>query len=255
MNAAAPLLFSWTPPGRRVRALIFFLIASLLLHAFCFYLFQIVYPPTVALLPPPARVSVISPDNPESLALLRWVEAEDPALAITTQRAPGTKTFAPPKLQHIPSYATHQPVLKTLPEPAPDLSIPSTGPIGAVRIPSLNTNIAPAPIIRKTSIMFAETPGELGAPVLPDFQFNASRPDTPANALFRVAIDGFGAVRFCFLAESSGDPGLDEQAHHFIQLCRFKREPAAPSSNLIWTTATVLWGNDIAPRPGSFPAP
>src|SRR2546423_8642391 len=98
-SAASPLLFNWSPPPRRSRALVLFLIASVGLHALCFYIFQIVYPPTVALLPAPARVSVISPDDSESVALLRWVEAEDPALASTTQRSPDYHAFALPKLE------------------------------------------------------------------------------------------------------------------------------------------------------------
>src|SRR6266436_5630300 len=68
-----------------------------------------------ALMPPPARVTLISPDDPESLALLRWVEAEDPALTTTTQRLPEAKSLVLPPIQHRPSYASHQPKLKALP--------------------------------------------------------------------------------------------------------------------------------------------
>ena len=57
----------------------------LLLHALCFYVFQIIYPPAVALLPPPGRITVIAPNTEEGRVLLRWLEAEDPALASTTQ--------------------------------------------------------------------------------------------------------------------------------------------------------------------------
>src|SRR5437868_14473791 len=132
--APSPLIFSWAPPRRRAPALIVFLIASIILHAACFYVFQIVYPPTVALLPAPARVSLISPDDSESIAFLRWVEAEDPALATTTQRPPGNKAIDLPKPQHIPSYATHEPKLKGLPPTTPDRSIPNSAAIGQVRL-------------------------------------------------------------------------------------------------------------------------
>ncbi|MGI8433070.1 MAG: hypothetical protein ACR2MW_12365, partial [Chthoniobacterales bacterium] len=60
-----------------------FLLGSLLLHALCFYLFQIVYPVTVSLLPPPARVNLITADTDEGRLLLRWVEAENSALTST----------------------------------------------------------------------------------------------------------------------------------------------------------------------------
>jgi len=226
-----------------------FLILSLLLHAFCFYIFQIVYPPTVALMPPPARVTLISPDDPESLALLRWVEAEDPALTTTTQRLPETKSFVLPPVPHRPSYASHQPKLKTLPPLIPDLSVPSSAAIGPVRLPRMKANASAPGLERKTNANFADLPATLGDPVFADFKFHLTRPDAPANASFRVAIDEGGAIRFCFLTESSGDPALDEQARNFLQLCRLKTKGNSPVSNgsaLFWTTATILWGNDLA---------
>jgi len=226
--------------------LIVFLILSLLLHALCFYIFQIVYPPTVALLPPPARMTLISADNPESLALLRWAEAEDPALATTTQRTPEAKSFVLPSIEHRPFYATHQPKLRTLPPLAPDLSIPSSAAVGPVRPPQMKGNATG--FMRKTMALFADPPPGLGDPVFADFKFRLIRPDAPANARFRVAIDGAGAIRFCFLIESSGDPALDEQGRNFLQLCRFKTKENAPPTNatgLFWTTTTILWGNDL----------
>jgi outer membrane biosynthesis protein TonB len=230
--------------------LVIFLILSLLLHALCFYIFQIVYPPTVALMPPPARVTLISPDNPESLAFLRWVEAEDPALTTTTQRLPETKTFALPPVEHRPSYATHQPKLKTLSPPTPDLSIPSSAAIG--RLPQIKVNAAGPGLARKTTAQFGNLPAALGDPSFADFKFRLHQPGAPANARFRVAIDERGTIRFCFLIESSGDPALDEQARSFLQLCRFKTKENSSGSDgraLFWTSATILWGNDLAPSP------
>ena len=209
-------------------------------------------------MPPPARVTLISPDDPESLALLRWVEAEDPALTTTTQRLPEAKSLVLPLVQHRPSYASHQPRLKTLPPLAPDLSIPSSAAIGPVRLPRMKANASAPGLARKTTVNFADLSASLGDPVFADFKFRLSRPDAPANARFRVAIDGGGAMRFCFLIESSGDPALDEQARNFLQLCRFrtKENPAMTNgSALFWTTATILWGNDFVPAPASSPGP
>ena len=258
-STTAPLIFSWVPPRKRRRALIVFLILSLLLHALCFYIFQIVYPPTVALLPPPARMTLISADNPESLALLRWAEAEDPALATMTQRTPDAKSFVLPSIEHRPFYATHQPKLRTLPPLAPDLSIPSSAAVGPVRPPQMKGNTTG--FMRKTMALFADPPPGLGDPVFADFKFRLIRPDAPANARFRVAIDGAGAIHFCFLVESSGDPALDEQARNFLQLCRFKspsrtgssENTPANSSGLFWTTATILWGTDLASDASASP--
>jgi hypothetical protein len=255
--APSPLIFSWAPPRRHASALIVFLIASIILHATCFYIFQIVYPPTVALLPAPARISLISADDSEAVAFLRWVEAEDPALATTTQRPPGSKTLDLPRLQHIPSYATHEPKLKSLPPTTPDLSIPSSAAIGPVRVPIISAAAIASPVAHKTSVQFSESADALGAPAVPEFTFRASRIDAPANARFRVAIDSRGAMRFCFLIESSGDPTLDEQGRSFLQLCRFAPKENAPSDDpaaLVWTVATILWGNDITPPSPSTPA-
>lgn len=254
-STTASLIFSWAPPRRRRRALIVFLILSLLLHALCFYIFQIVYPPTVALLPAPARMTLISPDNPESLALLRWVEAEDPALATTTQRTPEAKSFLLPPIEHHPFYATYQPKLRTLPPLAPDLSIPSSAAVGPVRPARMKGTRTV--FTRKTIALFADLPPGFGAPIFADVKFRLTRPDAPANARFRVAIDGNGAIRFCFLIESSGDPALDEQGRNFLQLCRFESKENAALTNatgLFWTTTTILWGNDLVSNATASPA-
>src|SRR5438270_250053 len=201
------------------------------------------------------RVSLISPDDSESIAFLRWVEAEDPALATTTQRPPGSKTIDLPKLQHIPSYAAHEPELKALAPTTPDLSIPSSAAVGPVRIPPpSNAAIAP-PVAHQTSLQFSESADVLGTPTVPGFTFQASRMDAPANARFRVAIDGGGAMRFCFLIESSGDPALDEQGRNFLQLYRFapKENAASDEPALVWSVATILWGNDITSTPSRIP--
>jgi len=206
-------------------------------------------------------MTLISPDDPESLALLRWVEAEDPALATTTQRTAEAKFFVLPPIEHRPFYDTHQPKLRTLPPLAPDLSIPSSAAVGPVRPPQMKGNATG--FTRKTMALFGDQPPGLGDPIFADFKFRLTRPDAPANARFRVAIDGGGAIRFCFLIESSGDPALDEQGRNFLQLCRFKspsrtgtKENAPPTNatGLFWTTTAILWGNDLTSNATASPA-
>ena len=87
-SATEPLIFSWESPRGEKLAITLFLALSVAAHAFCFYVFQIVYPPTVSLLPPPARVTLITPASEEGRTLLRWIDSEDPALAFTTRRPP-----------------------------------------------------------------------------------------------------------------------------------------------------------------------
>src|SRR5438034_2262392 len=121
--AAEPLLFSWDPPRRRTTMLAAFLVLSLAAHALCFYVFQIVYPTPVSLLPPPARVTFIAPASEEGRTLLRWIDAEDPAVAFTTHPSPGARLGALPTAEHVPSYSTVEPILKELPLLKPDLRI------------------------------------------------------------------------------------------------------------------------------------
>ena len=89
-----PLLFSWDSSRQQKAVLAIFVVMSLVGHAFCFYVFQIVYPTPVALLPPPAGVTFITPDSEQGRTLLRWIDAEDPALAFTTHPPPQTKVDA-----------------------------------------------------------------------------------------------------------------------------------------------------------------
>src|SRR5437868_15174172 len=82
----ASLLFEWAPPTGEKFLISSFLVGSLIVHALAFYLFRIIYPPAIAVLPPPARVNLIAADSEEGQTLLRWIEAEDPALASATVR-------------------------------------------------------------------------------------------------------------------------------------------------------------------------
>src|SRR5947208_10012713 len=175
--AATSLLFNWEPPRRRKMAITVFVIVSLVAHALCFYVFQIVYPPTIALLPPPARVSLISPNSEEGRTLLQWIDAEDPALAFTTQRPAEARLRALPKVEHIPSYVAVEPSLKQVPPPVADLRIPSSQPAGAVQF--VHRQIAPAISPRQTSASFSKELDAFGAPILPDRSLAASNDDTP----------------------------------------------------------------------------
>jgi hypothetical protein len=240
------LLFAWEPRRSRHLAITGFLALSAAAHAFCFYLFQIVYPPTVALLPPPARVNFISNNSEEGRTLLRWVAAEDPALATITQRSPEAKAFLLPRLTHVPSYSTMQPALKRWPFSKPDAQSPSAQPPAPV--PIARTQNQPAPFAAPTSMVFANKSDSLGQVQSPSIKFTASTRESPQNATFRIALDQSGTVRYCFLQNSSGDGALDEQARAWLFRSRFERakNPTSGSDELRWTTVTIEWGNDVA---------
>ena len=245
--AAEPLLFTWDSPRGQRTTLAAFLVLSLVAHALCFYVFQIVYPAPVALLPPPARITFIAPDSEEGRTLLRWIDAEDPAVAFTTHPAPGARLGLLPKAEHLPSYSTIQPILKELPPLKPDLRVPSSQPPGAVHSGVRKT--ASARGSPTTVISFSSELDQFGAPSFPQSRFAASFEETPETVRFRVAVSDLGEIRYCFPINSSGDPALDEQARLQVVRSRFsqnKQTGNRPDSALVWGMATIQWGSDVA---------
>ena len=246
-SAAEPLIFSWESSGGRKLAITIFLALSLAAHALCFYIFQIVYPPMIALLPPPARVTLITSASEESRTLLRWIDSEDPALAFTTHRPPETRLHALPKAEHVPSYSAMQPTLTNIPPLERDLRIPSCHPPGAVRL--VHQRTTPPMGVFKTAVSFSMEFDALGVPALPQASFAASTGETPEAIRFRVGVNELGEIRYCFPVNSSGDPSLDEQAHLYLARCRFSKKTVnfdKADSSLLWGIATIEWGNDIA---------
>lgn len=252
MNATAEpfLVFDWKTPRGRGRVLLGFVSASLLVHALCFYIFQIVYPPVVVLSPPPARVSFITNDSEEGRALLRWIEAEDPALSSATQRPPEAKTHVLPNIEHVPSYLNEPPPLKELPTRAIDLQPPSALPPGPA--PTLRRAPAPEADVVKTTLSLSEEISEMGLPKYPNAPLTASTNEQPQDVRFRVAVNPRGEVQYALPLNSSGDTALNEQARHLVALTRFAK--GAPSGSLAWGIVTVNWGSDIA-RPSAGPSP
>lgn len=251
-------VFDWSAPRGRKVALISFILGSAAIHALCFYLFQIIYPPAVALRSPPARVNIITAGSEEGRLLLRWIDAEDPALSSTTQR-PLDATFSLPVPKHVPSYVSRKPVLREPPLSQPDLRVPSSRPPAPVPLPR-SVVTAPASVT-PTELRFGPETDWLGPPSIPPLRFSTRRKDPPQPAGFRLAISARGDVQYCFLQTSSGDPALDEQARHRLLLSRFSplkdRDPTL-ESDLLWTTATFEWGNDITSPSGAaedVPAP
>jgi hypothetical protein len=240
-------VFTWDQRRSQGAAIAAFLLASLLLHALCFYLFQIIYPPAIALLPPPGRVTVISRNNPAGRVLMNWLEAEDPALASTTLTAT-SGTLSLPTVQHAPSYLGHQPTLKEIPQIDLDPGIPSAHPPGAVervRTPQpLSTSISP------TTVRFSPELEMMNGATGTEVKFEASVRELPQVARFRIAASTRDGVRYCFLETSSGDPALDEQARSYLMLLRPPNTDIPLSvtkeAEFIWGTATIEWGNDIS---------
>lgn len=237
------LLFRWERPRQRRYAIAGFLLASAGLHALCFYLFQVVYPTTISLLPPPAQVSVIAPNTPEAREFLNWLESEDPALASQTQRPADARAFQLPKLAHIPSYLAVPPSLKPPPDEARALSAPSALPPAPV--PTAPAAKLPPPLLAPTTLSFSDQLSGR-AVTQPELKFRASMREAPQSARFRVAVDSLGVIRYRFLDQSSGDPALDEEARAALAATRLQRTPPpGAGAELTWATATFEFGTDL----------
>jgi TonB family protein len=246
------LLFHWERPRPRRLAILGFVGASLGLHALCFYLFQVIYPPAISLLPPPARVSLIAPTSADARSFLNWLDAEDPALASQTQRPAGAREYQLPKLAHVPSYSTMPPQLKELPPEKTEQAEPAAMPPGPVQM----TTVAPLPppLVAPSAIRFSESLGGR-AVTTPALAFRASAREAPQTALFRVAVDGSGVVRFYLLEQSSGDAALNEQARDALARTRFAPAANLPNDKLTWATATINFGTDVSLPPATEPTP
>jgi len=250
------LLFEWTPLKGEKFLISVFLVGSVFLHAVAFYMFRIIYPPAIAVLPPPARVNVISPNSQEGQTLLQWIEAEDPALASATLRPADIRTRALPKLQHVPSYMIQEPK----PKEAPPLDIvpaaPTAFPPGPVSVFGKSQEQAWARVPSRVS--FSEELNTFGEAKFPPTQFAASSGEPPENVTFRVAVDAQGAIHYCFRLNSSGDSALDEQSRKWLVGCRFRpralRSGDGGGADLVWGLATIEWGNDVA-HPAHSPTP
>lgn len=261
-TAASPFIFNWDQPKQRKFVLTGFIVVSFAIHIFAFYLFQVVYPQNVSLLPAPRRVNLMTASSEQTATLLRWIDSEDPALASTTRRPAHMQRREMGKVEHVPSYFAREAALKEAPPLVVDLRIPSAQPPGPV--PIARAPVAAPAGLQATRVTFAGELQQLGAPKFVPANFKTSTNEPPQNAQFRIAVDAKGAVVYCFTLASSGDGGLDELARQHLALARFAAKAAGlaapkPSGEggndvegLTWGVATIEWGNDVV-APGAKP--
>ena len=242
MKADAPapsLTFDW--PRREGFPFVLFgcVVISLFAHAATFFLFQVNEPLGTSIPRTAPQVSVLTPSSPEAIALLHWIDAQDPALVATANSITPPGLF---DLAYRPSYEK----LRTLPLGA--VEQPVTVAVPAARKPlAIITSADPKPARPRTADSSHPTTARF-APVLagrtptplPPFiwQSLANAPVEPAT--FLIAVTDHGAVRFLFPQNPSGNPSLDEQAAAWLQALAFTPAEAP----ITWATATILWGDD-----------
>lgn len=237
----AGLTFNW-PDHRHISfALLGWIMLAFLAHGLAFYVFQIVYPPSARIAPPPAQVSLLAPTSAENRELLRWIEAHDPALLAQPQRAAPPVAFDVP---YTPSYATLDSVPLVPEPPAAPASLPSA--LSGSDL--IERALRPAPRPPEpvppiaTSIRFNGPLEKMSDNVRPALVSGSSRQLTPARFLIGVEA---GSARFIFQQESSGDPAMDAQARAALERAHFSPE----ETETAWGFAIISWGADAFAEP------
>lgn len=250
MKADAPapgLTFDWPRRGGFPFVLFGFLAASLFAHAATFFLFQVADPVRTSLPPSAPQVSLLTPSSPEAIALLHWIDAQDPALVATAGSVTPHGLFDIP---YRPSYASmrtaplgpvEQPVVVPFPPARDPLALITSAdarplPPAAAVVPHPTTVGFSAPLAAR-----APTP-------LPPLAVAVRSAEPAEPTCHLIGVSDRGEVRFVFLQCSSGNPALDDQAAAYLLTLTF----ASAESPVTWATATVTWGDDAyGENPGS----
>lgn len=242
MNAtpdAPELIFEWQRPARFRWKFFGLILLSAAVHIGTFFLFQIIYPPRVSVPPPAPEISLLLPTTPENRALLRRIEAEDPALIAST---PGV---TPPNLfpqKYLASYETVRTQPRTVADEAAVTRYPSPkDPLAIIRSISQTGSfamVAPPPVPTRIGFSATLAARAPSTPTAWSFSSRAANPLEPAA--FLIGVTDRGEVRYVFQQRSSGEPALDAQAA--AQLPKIDFRPA--EAPITWGVATVTWGDD-----------
>ena len=242
MKASAPdpgLTFDWPRREGFPFILFGFGAASLFAHAATFFLFQVADPIGTTIPRSAPQLSVLTPSSPEAIALLHWIDAQDPALVAAAN------SVAPPGLSDIayrPSYAT----MRTAPLGPVEQAVtvaypPARDPLAFIasadsRPPAPQGAVASHP----TTVTFSTALASRAPAPVPPLVLKASTSDPVEPTRHLIGITGHGEVRFVFLQNSSGNPALDEQAAAHLQTLAF----APADTPIAWATAVIAWGDD-----------
>lgn len=238
MNAA--MTFAWANPKGWAAAMPGFLLLSVVSHAATFFLFQIVYSDRVTIAPPVPTVSLLDPRRPDHQALLRLIEAEDPAPVAAVQALVPRQLLDVP---YRPSYATVRTFPQTLPEPEVAAQFPPPrDPFAIIRsaAPAPAESAPPLPP-SATRVAFSGALADRAvvrtAPIA--FQTRAATSLFPAR--FLIGVTDRGEVRFVFLQSSCGDLAADDEAAAHLARVSF-----SPGENpMTWGHAVFQWGDDV----------
>jgi hypothetical protein len=245
------LVFGGREPGLIPWTLLGFILLSVCVHAFGFFIFQTIYPAAARMAPPPAQVGLLTPGTPEADAILRWIDSEDPARAAQPEKAPVPLLMS---LPYIPSYNTVH--ARPTMSPPPEQPLPywdGVSGLDLVKIAAAHpAPSVPPPPPASTTLSFSGPLVPAGE--IPSFlALHESETGELQPASFMLAVSDRGEVRYVFLQDSSGDKSLDADATAMLRQVHF-RPSAAP---LTWGFATFHWGSAayVPPTPASEASP
>jgi len=242
------MVFHW--PERTASLLIPMLfVLSVAVHALAFYIFQVVYPPTVAIAPPSAQVTLLTSATPEGAALLHWVQAQDPA---TAARSRELVPCGLGEVRYEPAYA----VVHTFPKEAEPALEPIRFPSARSLLDERGASTASSDDLPSRSV---STSLSLSRPLRSrDAAPGAPLPiKSPSGVnlkptVFLVGVGDRGDVRYCFLQQSSGDDeAIDTQAETLMRQHEFSHS----ETPLEWGFATFTWGAEAYAPHLSAPLP
>lgn len=242
-DSAPGLTFHW--PARRGVSFMLpgFILLSLFAHALAFYVFQVAYPTSASIASPPAQVSLLTPSNPIHLAMLRWIEAEDPAIASTPPEISPRNLF---DLRYKPSYAEVHAVPKAVVRgPVPLIFPPARNPLAIIGSAIAPQQKVTAPIPAPRSVVrFSGALANRPIKDQPPIEITSKSSAALAPTRFLIGVSDRGEVREIFLQAGSGDKSIDDEAADRLQKFGF-----APADQAVaWGFATFFWGGDAYPR-------
>jgi len=224
----------------------------LFLHSAAFFLFQaatpvINLPPRTA--PPIQLLTPYGPDgqiSAENESLLRWIDAEDPALVA---RVPNVEMPAHVEVPFVPScMQMRTPPLGLPPQPQTVQFPPARDVMTLIMsgMPARQVNRAPLPS-RPTELRFSSAlTTRLGTP--PPFKPQQRATELVQVSQFLIGITAEGETQFVFpqKQEVGSVPALEKEAAAFLGGLQFKPDPAMP---IVWGSVQVHWGDDIVAKP------
>lgn len=234
------MIFHWDLVRRFPTILPGFILISLVVHAFAFFAFQVVYPPQETMSAPPPAITVLDPQRPDHQALLRWIDAEDATPVVTAGNSITERLL---QVAYKPSYEALRTPPLTLPdEPGHMQYPPARDPLSIIR--SVESKPTPPSALvagDPTRISFNGDLGRRPVASLPPLAMKTKSAKILEPARFLVGVDARGAVQYVIPQQSSGNALIDAEAADYLSRLKL----AEGDEPISWGNVTVQWGPDI----------